>query len=180
MIREHQYRSDEHNKPCTYTWYQTPCGRPREDHEQVDYKTLAEDDLKTSTIEREDLAMTKRVAYIVYVNLDLTPGVFHTADSALIVLREILTTRIGQYTPMVYLGQYTPAVGQANTSHLETTDNRKAFLLYVDLDDLPGAMHSKESAQHTISRVLRDRIGHYMPLVSLAPDSFQLPGGAQT
>lgn len=39
MIREHQYRSHIYGGLCTYLWYQIPCGRPREDHEQVDYVT---------------------------------------------------------------------------------------------------------------------------------------------
>lgn len=43
MIREHQYRSDVYGGTCSYQYYRTPCGRPREDHEEVDYETKARD-----------------------------------------------------------------------------------------------------------------------------------------
>lgn len=54
-----------------------------------------------------------------------------------------------------------------------TGRKRKAFLVYVDLDEMPGAMHSKESAQNAIRGILYDRIPHYNPTVSLAPASLQ-------
>jgi hypothetical protein len=42
MIQEHQYRSDYNGGPCTHKWHSTPCGRPREEHSEVDYKTRDE------------------------------------------------------------------------------------------------------------------------------------------
>lgn len=50
---------------------------------------------------------------------------------------------------------------------------RKAFLVYVDLDPVPGTMHTQDSAQNVINRILQERIGHYNPIVSLAPESLQ-------
>ena len=50
---------------------------------------------------------------------------------------------------------------------------RKAYVVYVDLDPMPGAMHTQESGQNIISSVLSDRIGHYNPIVSLAPSYLQ-------
>jgi hypothetical protein len=39
--------------------------------------------------------------------------------------------------------------------------------VYVDLDDIPGAFHSAESAQNIVRNILRDTLGHYDPLVSV-------------
>lgn len=108
--------------------------------------------------------MKQRKAYVVYVNLDPVPGAFHTAESALNNLRGILCNRLPSYNPEV---AYPPE------SIEKVTDYREAFIVYIDLDDMPGAMHSKESAQHTIATVLRSHIGHYRPLVSLAPNDLQ-------
>lgn len=50
---------------------------------------------------------------------------------------------------------------------------RKAYIVYVDLDPLPGIMHSQESAQNVIRNVLYQRMPKYNPIVSLAPNEFQ-------
>lgn len=50
---------------------------------------------------------------------------------------------------------------------------RKAFVVYVDLDDVPGEFHTQESALHALRNVLRNTIGHYNPMVSLAPETLQ-------
>jgi hypothetical protein len=50
---------------------------------------------------------------------------------------------------------------------------RRAFIVYVDLDRLPGDFYSQESAQNIIRKVLRDRLSHYNPTVALAPTEFQ-------
>lgn len=50
---------------------------------------------------------------------------------------------------------------------------RKAFIVYVDLDPVPGTFHSQESAQNVIRGILNDRISHYNPMVSLAPTDLQ-------
>jgi hypothetical protein len=47
---------------------------------------------------------------------------------------------------------------------------RKARLLVVvDLDQMPGTMHTAQSAQEVIQNVLYQRMSHYKPAVSLAP-----------
>jgi hypothetical protein len=47
---------------------------------------------------------------------------------------------------------------------------RKARLLVVvDLDEVPGTMHTVESAQQVTQNVLFQRMSHYNPVVSLAP-----------
>ena len=50
---------------------------------------------------------------------------------------------------------------------------RATFLVTVDLDAMEGAMHTPESAQNVITGVLCDRLGHYLPVVIMAPDNFQ-------
>lgn len=40
----------------------------------------------------------------------------------------------------------------------------------VALDPIPGAFHTKESAVETVQRLLDNGIGHYNPIVILAPD----------
>jgi hypothetical protein len=47
--------------------------------------------------------------------------------------------------------------------------HRVAFLVFVDLDPIPGEFHTKESAQNSLRNILHDRIPQYNPLVSLAP-----------
>jgi hypothetical protein len=66
MIRSHQYRSDTDDGSCSYKWYLTPCGRSREDHEQVDYKTRELD-------ARRAQALALRSAIVVYIDLAGAP-----------------------------------------------------------------------------------------------------------
>lgn len=47
-------------------------------------------------------------------------------------------------------------------------EDRVKLDVYVDLDPVPGAFHSKESARNIIAHMLRERIGHYNPTVSIA------------
>lgn len=42
--------------------------------------------------------------------------------------------------------------------------------VWVDLDPVPGAFHSKESAQNHVRSILNDRISHYHPMVSTTND----------
>lgn len=50
---------------------------------------------------------------------------------------------------------------------------RKAFLVCVDLDPTPGAFHTEKSAEEFLGTILQDRIPHYNPVVSLAPENLQ-------
>lgn len=54
-----------------------------------------------------------------------------------------------------------------------TTTNRVAFLVYVDLDPVPGTFHTQESAQNSLRAILNQHMKHYCPLVSLAPAELQ-------
>jgi hypothetical protein len=42
--------------------------------------------------------------------------------------------------------------------------------VYVDLDPVPGAFHTKESAQTIVRNILDGAIPHYNPLVSIAKE----------
>lgn len=47
---------------------------------------------------------------------------------------------------------------------------RKArVLVVINLDDMPGTMHTAESAREVVQNVLYQRMSHYKPAVSLAP-----------
>jgi len=55
---------------------------------------------------------------------------------------------------------------------------RKARLLVVvELDDIPGTMHTAESALQTTQNILFQRMGHYNPRVSFAPAPIFDPQG---
>lgn len=91
MITHHQYRSETRGGPCTFKYHVTPCGRPRDDHDQVDYKTKA-----------EDQSMRKRVALVVYVDL-VESGTHHTPESTLENIQIILNNTVSHYNPEVTL-----------------------------------------------------------------------------
>ena len=42
--------------------------------------------------------------------------------------------------------------------------------VYVDLDPVPGAFHSKESTRNHVDRILKTTIPHYNPVVSTTSD----------
>lgn len=46
-----------------------------------------------------------------------------------------------------------------------------ALLVLVELDDVPGTMHTVESAKESVQRFLEDRIPHYEPRVYITDDS---------
>jgi len=48
--------------------------------------------------------------------------------------------------------------------------NRILLKVYVDLDPVPGAFHTKESARAIIGQILAERIPHYNPRVSVTPN----------
>jgi hypothetical protein len=115
--------------------------------------------------------MTTRKAYIVYVNLDPMPGEMYTEESALQILQEIFFDTIPQYDPGVHYAPESIEVGIAKNTN---APERKAFLMYINLDDLPGQMYSQESAQNALRAILNGRMAHYNPLVSLAPAHLQV------
>ena len=54
---------------------------------------------------------------------------------------------------------------------------RVALIVYVDLDPVPGVMHTADSAQQVISAYLINNINHYNPQVLVAPPTMQKPIG---
>jgi hypothetical protein len=58
---------------------------------------LGEIDFGSGTTDR------KRVAFVVYVDLDPTPGTMHTEDSAQSVIRNVLNQRMPAYKPTVWV-----------------------------------------------------------------------------
>lgn len=54
---------------------------------------------------------------------------------------------------------------------------RVALVVFVDLDPIPGVMHTEDSAQQVVSTYLINNIGHYNPQVIVAPPSMQMPTG---
>lgn len=42
---------------------------------------------------------------------------------------------------------------------------RIELFISIDLDRIPGAMHTEESAREVVQQVLQDRLGHYRPVV---------------
>lgn len=43
---------------------------------------------------------------------------------------------------------------------------RIKLIVYVDLDNVPGAFHTKEDAVYQIEDILKRQIGHYNPIVT--------------
>jgi hypothetical protein len=41
----------------------------------------------------------------------------------------------------------------------------------INLDPVPGTMHTEESAQEVIFSILNSQLGHYNPVVSIAPET---------
>lgn len=108
-----------------------------------------------------------RRAFLIYVDLDPVPGTFHTPFSAYESIRNILVQSVGDYNPIVALVSTTIPV------NVDNGRKRVSFIAFVDLDPNPGSMHSQKSAQNIIRFSLTNRIGHYNPIVSLAPEHMQ-------
>ena len=47
------------------------------------------------------------------------------------------------------------------------SSNRRKLEVWVDLDPMPGAFHSVDSARNIIGGILNESIGHYNPMVSV-------------
>lgn len=107
-----------------------------------------------------------RVAYAVYVNLDPQTGIMHTPESAAEVILVELLGRMPRYRPSVVVAK----PGDVASSHV---GNRVALIVETNLDDVPGIMHTQESAQHVIRNIMWQRVPNYNPLVSLAPAHLQ-------
>ena len=107
-----------------------------------------------------------RKAYLVYANLAPTPGVFHTENSALEYLRRMFDDR---------LWSYNTTVAHAPASIEVYSDRRRAFIVYMDLNGFhgDGIVSAQSAARHMLRETLRDVIGHYDPVVAIAPATLQ-------
>lgn len=110
---------------------------------------------------------TRRKAFLAYVDLDPTPGTFHTPFSAWECIQAILKEALAAYHPTAILVTEHPHINENNGRQ------RVCFMILVDLDPLPGSFHTQESAQNWVGLTLRRAIPHYNPIVSLAPASVQ-------
>lgn len=52
-------------------------------------------------------------------------------------------------------------------------DKRIAFVVYVNIDPMPGVFHTDQSALDSLDDILKNAIPHYSPSVAHAPDSMQ-------
>lgn len=103
---------------------------------------------------------------IVLVNLDPCGGIMHTVAGTRDVIQETLTSRMGHYAPRVSI---LPSSHPSNLSG----NYRKAFVVHIDLDPVPGDMHTEISAQACVKYVLSSRVQAYRPSVYEAPANLQ-------
>lgn len=108
-----------------------------------------------------------RKAFILHVDLDPVGGVFHTPRSAYEIVQSLLDRYIPHYAPVAIFAMTHPAERQKNDR------KRVCFVINVDLDPVPGAFHTQESAQNILRNVFVINFSHYNPIVSLAPANIQ-------
>lgn len=109
-----------------------------------------------------------RKAFMVYLDLDPLPGLMHTPEEALRHLSEILQNFFRPYKPMVTLA---PMKAQLPPSVEART--RKAYVVYLDMDPVPGVMHVPDNARFMLQRVLNVALSSYAPEIYHAPEEFQ-------
>lgn len=109
-----------------------------------------------------------RRAFILHIDLDPISGAFHTPRSAYENIQAMLDDGVGAYTPIAIFGVAHPG------EHAQDCDRKRVcFVIFVDLDPVPGSMHTQESAHNILRFIFQNRIPHYHPIVSLAPDRIQ-------
>lgn len=112
------------------------------------------------------MSSRNRIAMLVLVNLDPFSGVMHTPKGTKDVIQDTLTSRMPHYTPMVtLLPDSSPIVIPGMY--------RKAYVIHVDLDPMPGDMHTEQSAYECVKYVLSQRLRSYKPDVFPAPANLQ-------
>jgi hypothetical protein len=110
----------------------------------------------------------QRKAFLVYVDLDPMPGLMHTTENAKAHLRDVFAEFFRPYKPNV---MDAPMMAQLPQSVEDRT--RKAFVVYLDLDPVPGVMHVEDNARFMAERVLTSILTTYNPKVHHAPDELQ-------
>lgn len=103
--------------------------------------------------------MNKRITLLAIVDLDPAPGLMHTTESAKNVVRNALMQRMPHYDPMV----------STWAEHPRNTDDRKVYIIHVDLDPIPGTMHTEESALAVVRNILFQSMGSYNTEVLTTP-----------
>lgn len=53
-----------------------------------------------------------------------------------------------------------------------------ALIVYIDLDPIPGVMHTEDSAREVVSAHLTNAMNHYNPRVLVGPPHMQMPSGS--
>jgi hypothetical protein len=89
--------------------------------------------------------MTTRIALVVYVDLDPTPGPFHSKESAQNNVRGILESQINHYNPVVSLAPTDLQPGHESVVGLASKDGRSG-----DIDVETITFTNKEEAKTVI------------------------------
>lgn len=110
----------------------------------------------------------QRKAFLVYVDLDPRPGIMHSQESAQNQLNRVLGEYFNAYKPMVSLAPH-----EAQLPYSVEARPRKGYVVYLDLDPVPGVMHVVENAAFMLERVLQSIFTTYDPTVSHAPEELQ-------
>lgn len=101
--------------------------------------------------------MTERVALVVYINPPAGP---RPADE---VGLELVRNVLGDH-----LTPYNLVVAHAPESVPRPEPRRKAYIVYVDLDERSEMMRTRRLAHNVVRAIVRDRIPHFNPVVSYA------------
>jgi hypothetical protein len=109
-----------------------------------------------------------RKAFLVYVDLDPMPGIMHSQESAQNHLNRLIGEYFRPYKPMVSLAPMEAQLPQSIEAR-----TRRAFLVYLDLDPVPGVMHVEENALFMLNRVLESTLTTYDPSAHIAADELQ-------
>lgn len=109
--------------------------------------------------------ISRRAAYLVYIDLDPKPGMMHSQESVQNVIRNVLFQSIGCQKPTVSL-----APRDLQHPFPEVAATRRAFMVYVDLDPEVGAMADEGSTLRTIYAILWRRMSRYDPQVYIASE----------
>lgn len=118
-----------------------------------------------------------RVGYVTIADVKLlldAHGSIPTAEDSYTGWRDISRIRIRGSEHNVTLVLPSVIDLRKRDAHSSESDgDRTALIVYVNLDQMPGTFHSKESARNVISAILNERLGHYNPMVSIAPADIQ-------
>jgi hypothetical protein len=110
----------------------------------------------------------QRRAFLVYVDLDPLPGIMHTQESAQNHINNVLHEFFRPYKPMASLAPFTVQLPDSVEARV-----RRAYVVYLDLDPVPGVMHVEDNAAFMLARVLQSTLTTYEPTVHIAAEELQ-------